>query len=97
VLAAGLYGLQQDLDLKHKDCTADPGVMTEEERSAVGITTQLPNTLEKSLFALEKDEVLRKALGTNFVENYIALKKAEMEKLRGFGEEKRRLWLMERY
>ena len=97
VLAAGLYGLQQDLDLKHKDCTADPGVMTEEERRAVGITTQLPNTLEKSLFALEKDEVLRRALGTNFVENYIALKKAEMKKLRGFGEEKRRLWLMERY
>jgi glutamine synthetase len=97
VLAAGLYGLRQKLDLEHEDCTAEPGLMTEEQLSAVGITTKLPNTLEKSLSALEKDDVLKKALGEGFVENYVALKKAEMKKLRGFGEEKRRLWLMERY
>ena len=62
-----------------------------------GITTQLPNTIEKSLFALSKDEVLKKALGEHFVENYLALKDAERKKLDGFGDEKRRLWLMERY
>ena len=97
VLAAGLHGVREKLDLVHKDCTADPGGMSEEELRAVGITTRLPNTLEKSLDALETDEVLRTALGERFVADYVALKKAEMEKLRGFGEQKRRLWLMERY
>lgn len=97
VLAAGLYGVRVNLNLEHKDCTAEPGLMSEEELTAVGITTKLPNTLEKSLLALEKDELLKNALGEGFVGNYIAVKRAEMKKLRGFGEEKRRLWLMERY
>lgn len=97
LLAAGLYGVRENLNLEHKDCAAEPGLMSEEELTAVGVTTKLPNTLEKSLFALEKDEVLKTALGEGFVGNYIAVKKAEMKKLRGFGEEKRRLWLMERY
>jgi glutamine synthetase len=97
VIAAGLHGVREKLNLEHKDCTAEPGLMSEEELSAVGITTKLPNTLEKSLSELGKDEVLKKALGKGFIENYIVLKKAEMKKLRGFGEEKRRLWLMERY
>ena len=97
VVGAGLYGVREKLNLKHKDCKAEPGLMSEEELKAVGATTKLPNTLEKSLSALEQDEVLKKALGQWFVGNYVALKKAEMKKLRGFGEEKRRLWLMERY
>jgi glutamine synthetase len=97
VLAAGLYGVRKNLNLEHKDCTAEPGLMSEEERTAAGITTKLPNTLEKSLSALEMDEVLKKALGEAFVGNYIAVKRAEAKNLRAFGEEKRRLWLMERY
>jgi glutamine synthetase len=97
VLAAGLYGVRKNLKLEHKDCTAEPGLMSEEERTAAGITTKLPNTLEKSLSALEMDDVLKKALGPGFVGNYIAVKRAEAKKLRAFGEKKRRLWLMERY
>ena len=97
VLAAGLYGLQKDLKLEHKDCTSDSSQMSEEERAAIGITTKLPTTRTTSLMAVEKDEVLKKAMGEEFVGNYIALKKAEMEKLIGFGDKKRRLWLMERY
>ena len=97
VLASGLYGLREDLHLEHKDCVADPSSLNQEERAEHGITTQLPNTIEKSLFALSKDEMLKKALGENFVENYLGLKDAERKKLDGFGDEKRRLWLMERY
>ena len=97
LLAAGLHGIREERDLEHEDCRADPGTMSDEERGAVGITARLPNTLEKSLAALEGDEVLKEALGKRCVGDYVAVKKAEMEKLRGFRDEKRRLWLMERY
>lgn len=97
VLAAGLYGLRQKLNLEHKDCTVDSSSLSQRGREELGITTRLPNTLEKSLAALDKDDVLREMLGSTFVDNYIDLKKAEMQKLRDFGDEKRRIWLMSRY
>ena len=96
-LAAGLHGLRQGSELVHKDCSLDSAQITEEQRAEFGISKRLPNTLEKSLAELEKDEALRQGLGAGFVDNYLAVKRAEMAKLRGFGEEKRRVWLMSRY
>ncbi|KAJ9607447.1 hypothetical protein H2200_008520 [Cladophialophora chaetospira] len=97
LLAAGLHGLRQDLKLEHQDCTGDPTGIGEEERQKLGITTQLPNTLEKSLKALDRDKVLRRALGYAVVDDYLAVSESLMEKCRGFGDVKRRLWLMARY
>ena len=97
VLASGLYGLRQKLRLEHKECTADAAQLSAEEREALGISVRLPNSLDKSLAALEKDDVLKEGLGRRFVADYVALKKAEMDKLNGFGDEKRRIWLMSRY
>ncbi|OQV09505.1 Glutamine synthetase, catalytic domain-containing protein isoform 1 [Cladophialophora immunda] len=97
LLASGLHGLRQDLKLEHKDCTGDPTGIGEEERQKLGITTQLPNTLEKSLKALDRDKVLRRALGYAVVDDYLAVSESLMAKLRGFGDEKRRVWLMARY
>ncbi|ETI28282.1 hypothetical protein G647_00731 [Cladophialophora carrionii CBS 160.54] len=97
LLAAGLHGLRQDLKLEHKDCAGDPTGIGEEERQKLGITTQLPNTLEKSLKALDRDKVLRRGLGYAVVDDYLAVGESLMAKLRGFGDVKRRLWLMARY
>ncbi|KIX06217.1 uncharacterized protein Z518_04192 [Rhinocladiella mackenziei CBS 650.93] len=97
LLAAGLHGLRQDLKLELKDCAGDPTGIGEEERQKLGITTQLPNTLEKSLKCLDRDKVLRRSLGYALVDDYLAVAESVMAKLRGFGDQKRRLWLMSRY
>jgi len=97
ILAAGLYGLRQELKLELRDCTGDPTGIGEEERAKLGIKTKLPHSLEESLRALDRDKVLRRALGYAAVDDYIALKQSEMAKLRGFGDAKRRVWLMSRY
>lgn len=99
LLAAGYDGLQKILPLREKDCPFDASKIGEKERAELGITAMLPNTLEKSLGALEKDTELKKWLGP-VVECYVGVKKAEMEMLRELGgleDEKRRVWLMSRY
>jgi len=99
LLAAGYDGLKTNLPLKEKDCLVDASKIGEEEREELGITVMLPNTLEKSLEALEKDAKLKKLLGP-VVESYVGVKRAEMEWLRtlgGLDDEKRRVWLMSRY
>ena len=97
ILAAGLYGLRQKLDLEQKDCLGDPTAIGEEEREKLGIKTKLPHTLEESLWCLKRDHVLQEILGKEVVEDYVAVKESEMAKLRGFGDVKRRVWLIARY
>lgn len=97
LLAAGLHGLRQDLKLEHKDCMGDPTGIGEEERQKLGITVKLPDTLEKSLKALDRDKVLRRGLGYAAVDDYLAVGESLMQKCRGFGDVKRRIWLMSRY
>ncbi|KAK5273761.1 hypothetical protein LTR96_000361 [Exophiala xenobiotica] len=97
LLAAGLHGLRQDLKLEYKDCMGDPTGIGEEEREKLGISVKLPDSLDKSLKALDRDKVLRRGLGYAAVDDYVAVTESLMQKLRGFGEEKRRVWLMARY
>lgn len=97
LLAAGLYGVRNELPLEIKDTAGDPTGIGEEGRAELGIKTKLPHSLEESLWALKRDEVLQGVLGKAVVADYVAVKEAEMAKLRGFGDVKRRLWLMARY
>jgi glutamine synthetase len=97
VLGAGLYGLRQNLQLEQKDCLGDPTGIGEEERTRLGIRTKLPHTLEESLWCLKRNEVLKDILGKEVVDDYVAVKESEMAKLRGFGDVKRRVWLLSRY
>ncbi|KAK5275339.1 hypothetical protein LTR40_013188, partial [Exophiala xenobiotica] len=90
LLAAGLHGLRQDLKLEYKDCMGDPTGIGEEEREKLGISVKLPDSLDKSLKALDRDKVLRRGLGYAAVDDYVAVTESLMQKLRGFGEEKRR-------
>jgi len=99
LLAAGYDGLRGNLPLREKDCAVDASQIGEKEREELGITMMLPNTLEKSLDALQNNGELKKLLGS-VVESYVGVKKAEMENLKELGgleDERRRLWLMSRY
>ncbi|KAL4884759.1 hypothetical protein BJY04DRAFT_233038 [Aspergillus karnatakaensis] len=96
-LAAGYTGVREDRPLTIKDCAHDAASLSDAERSALGITTRLPNTLAKSLEALESNEPLRELLGANLVTNYIMVKRAESKKLNAMDEKTRRKWLVERY
>ncbi len=97
LLASGLDGLRQRMRLGLRDCPEDPSQMSGAQRMQLGITTRLPKGLDESLESLQEDEVLVESLGRGFVEDYVAVKRKEMEILDAMGEEKRRLWLIERY
>ncbi|TQB68942.1 hypothetical protein MPDQ_002603 [Monascus purpureus] len=97
LFAAGYLGLEENLDLTLLNCEVDPAVLSPAQRSTFGITTPLPKNLNQSLSALEADQDLGDILGKSFVKTYIAVKRAEKEKLDGMDEEERRIWLVERY
>lgn len=77
--------------------TADASSLTDAERSKLGITRKLPKSLNESLRSLGSDGKLQKLLGMKLVHHYIAVKEAEARWLASMGEEKLRLWLIERY
>lgn len=77
--------------------TVDAATLTDAQRSALGITTPLPKSLAASLAALDNDTALRGLLGPELVQNYSAVKRAEMARLNAMPERERRLWLLERY
>lgn len=75
----------------------DASHLTSAERSALGITTPLPKSLAESLAALSGDEALQGVLGAELVQNYVSVKSAESERLQSMADDKRQLWLLERY
>jgi len=79
VLAAGLDGIDRGID-PGEPLMSDPSDVPEEERERRGIR-RLPTTLREALDHLEKDEVLRGALGDVLGREYLALKRSEW---RGF-------------
>lgn len=97
LVAAGLVGLRDQIPLAQEDTPVDVSTIDEEERKDLGITERLPNTLEKSLTYLSKDKSLINMLGQDLVDDYLAVKKAEMDMLNGMDEETRKNWLMARY
>lgn len=99
LLAGGYIGLEEMLPLTVKECTVDAATLSHSERADLGITKQIPKTLEESLDDLELDELnnLNTLLGTELVKNYVTVKRAEIVRLREMPEEKRRMWLLERY
>jgi glutamine synthetase len=79
LLAAGLDGLDRKLD-PGEPTLVDPDTLTEAERARHGIR-RLPASLADALDALERDEVLRAALGETLASEYITVKRSEV---RGF-------------
>jgi glutamine synthetase len=79
LLAAGLDGIERKLD-PGEPTLVDPDSLSEAERARRGIR-RLPTSLGEALTALERDEVLRAALGDVLAKEYLAVKRSEV---RGF-------------
>ena len=78
-IAAGLDGIERKLN-PGEPVVVDPDTLSEAERKRRGIR-RLPASLGEALDALEKDEVLRSALGEALAREYLAVKRSEV---RGF-------------
>jgi glutamine synthetase len=76
-LAAGMDGMERGLD-PGVPTTVDPATLSEEERADLGIYP-LPGSLDESLDALEKDDVLIEALGEPLVRTHVAVARAQAE------------------
>lgn len=97
IIAAGIQGVKDKLELTLGDCLKDPAQLSEEERKTLGITDMLPKDLEAALQALEDDKELRRLVGEDVAVWYIRVKKAEIDLLNGMPASVRKEWIMERY
>jgi glutamine synthetase len=79
LLAAGLDGIQNKRD-PGEPTLVDPDTLSDDERRRRGIR-RLPTSLGEALDALERDDVLRAALGETLAKEYLAVKRSEV---RGF-------------
>jgi glutamine synthetase len=85
VLAAGMDGMERDLD-PGEPTMADPATLSDEERAFQGIRP-LPTSLDEALDALEKDDVLIEALGEPLVRTHLAVARAQAEMARELSPE----------
>jgi glutamine synthetase len=81
LLAAGLDGIERKLD-PGEPLLVDPDSLSEAERTRRGVR-RYPTSLAQALDALERDEVLRDALGEALAREYLAVKRSEV---RGFAD-----------
>ena len=75
LIAAGLDGIANEVDPGEPQ-EIDPGNYSDEERERKGIR-RLPTSLDEALDELERDEVLKNALGPLLATSYIAVKRNE--------------------
>ncbi len=80
LLEAGLEGIRQDM-VPPAPINRNIYVMTETERKANGIEN-LPASLDDALRLLEKDEIVKDALGSHIYENFKEAKEIEYEMFR---------------
>jgi len=95
VLAAGIDGLDRDLELQ-PECRVDPGLLSEAERRELSIA-RLPANLGQAIKALEEDETLLDALGPQRSRAYLAVRKAEWDGLKDMSFEDEVALLLQRY
>ncbi len=77
LIAAGLDGVKRKLD-PGEPTLIDPANFTDAEREQRGVK-RFPTTLNETLDALEKDQVLTDALGSLLATSYIAVKRLEYD------------------
>lgn len=81
LLAAGLDGIARGLD-PGEATVVDPDSLTEAERARRGIRRH-PTSLGEALDALERDDVLREALGPMLFTEYLIVKRSEVQGFQG--------------
>ena len=77
VIAAGLDGVESGLTLP-PEIVEDPGGLSEHELQARG-AARLPTSLDVSLAALERSDLLRAAMGDMLFDAVVAVRRAELE------------------
>jgi glutamine synthetase len=77
LIAAGLDGLERALE-PPAPVEVDPSTLGDDERRALGIE-RLPQSQAEALDALERDPVLRAALGPTLATSYLAVRRSEWE------------------
>ena len=75
VLAAGMDGIERDLD-PGEPTRVDPATLSDEERASQGIRP-LPSSPDEALDALEEDAVLTEAFGEPLVRTHVAVARAQ--------------------
>ncbi len=80
VLMSGLDGIRRGLT-PPEPVEENIYALTEEQRAEREIKT-LPGSLEEALAALERDEVVKSALGSHILEHYLEAKRREIEEYR---------------
>lgn len=81
LLAAGLDGIASKRD-PGEPTLVDPDTLSDAERRRRGIR-RLPKSLGEALDALERDDVLREALGEPLAEEYVIVKRSEVRAFDG--------------
>lgn len=95
VIAAGLDGITRDMS-PGEPVNMDPADLPAAERDARGIR-QLPASLGEAIAALESDEVLLSALGSELARSFLAVRKAEWQAMREMPHDEEVKLLLERY
>jgi glutamine synthetase len=81
VLAAGLKGIEQGLDLP-REAEDDVWALSEAERRSLGISP-LPKNLNESIEIAERSELLAETLGEQVFDYFLRNKRAEWDEYRG--------------
>ncbi|KAK4194399.1 hypothetical protein QBC40DRAFT_319823 [Triangularia verruculosa] len=100
LIFAGLDGIREGRPLKMKDCTTDPGLLSNDERrDRFGITEELPASAEQACQALKCNSLLLAKMGEPLITAYIAVTEEYNKRLDEQGDvdsQKRRDWLAAR-
>src|SRR5262249_49103812 len=83
VIAAGLDGVHRKLELP-PETTGDPGMLSKSQLAALG-AERLPESLDLSILALERSDVIRAAMGKTLFDAVLAVRRAELETFRDEG------------
>lgn len=97
IIAAGLRGVLESQPMTVKNCSVDPATLSDAERKQLGISQTIPSSMTEALKHLQEDQRLRKILDNAMIDNYLLVKKTEIEKFAEMEPDKRRNWLIERY
>ncbi len=95
LIAAGIDGINRKLPLP-EEVLVDPGLIPEKKRKEKGIDL-LPQTLDKAIHALQKDDLLLSALGKPLARSFIAVRQHEWKSLKEATLEEEVALLLERY
>ncbi|EEP78976.1 predicted protein [Uncinocarpus reesii 1704] len=95
VLYAGLDGLAKKTELRWKDCTFFPHLMTEEMRVEHGMDVPMPVSLRGALDCLKKDTAVAAWIGDDLLKWYMSVKEKEVEEFSKMHDDQRRIRFLE--